>query len=77
MPPCSRPASPPGTIRDVSYIALFAALTAIGAFIRIPIPVCPFTLQLLACPYLLPAAGRPMPFSLPSVTCWDLLPEPG
>ena len=47
MPPYSRPASPPGTIRDVSYIALFAALTAIGAFIRIPIPVCPFTLQLL------------------------------
>ena len=47
MPTCSRPASPPGTIRDVSYIALFAALTAIGAFIRISIPVCPFTLQLL------------------------------
>lgn len=47
MPPCSRPGSPPGTIRDVSYIALFAALTAIGAFIRVPIPVCPFTLQLL------------------------------
>ncbi|HJE82686.1 biotin transporter BioY [Megasphaera stantonii] len=47
MPPYSRPAYPPGTIRDVSYIALFAALTAIGAFIRIPIPVCPFTLQLL------------------------------
>lgn len=28
-------------------IGLFAALTAVGAFIRIPIPIVPFTLQLL------------------------------
>lgn len=27
--------------------ALFTALIAVGAFIRIPVPVCPFTLQLL------------------------------
>ena len=47
MPRCSRPGSPPSAIRDVSYIALFAALIAIGAFIRIPLPACPFTLQLL------------------------------
>lgn len=33
--------------RDLILCALFAALTAVGAFIRIPIPVVPFTLQLL------------------------------
>ena len=27
--------------------ALFVALIAIGAFIKVPVPVCPFTLQLL------------------------------
>jgi len=27
--------------------ALFTALTAVGAFIKIPVPVCPFTLQFL------------------------------
>lgn len=32
---------------DLMEIALFTALTAIGAFIRIPVPVCPFTLQFL------------------------------
>lgn len=30
---------------DLSQIALFAALTAVGAFIRIPLPIVPFTLQ--------------------------------
>jgi biotin transport system substrate-specific component len=34
--------------RTISYVALFAALTAIGAFIKIPIPYIPFTLQILA-----------------------------
>lgn len=33
--------------RDIAYIALFVTLITIGAFIRVPIPVCPFTLQLL------------------------------
>lgn len=31
--------------RDIAQIALFAALTAVGAFIRIPLPLIPFTLQ--------------------------------
>lgn len=30
----------------IALIAMFTALTAIGAFIRIPLPVIPFTLQL-------------------------------
>lgn len=34
-------------IRDITYIAIFTALIAAGAFIKVPIPVCPFTLQLL------------------------------
>ena len=33
--------------KNIILCALFVALTAIGAFIRIPVPVCPFTLQLL------------------------------
>lgn len=33
--------------RDMVLFALFTALTAVGAFIRVPVPVCPFTLQLL------------------------------
>lgn len=33
--------------KDLAWIALFTALIAAGAFIRIPIPVCPFTLQFL------------------------------
>ena len=28
-------------------MGIFTALIAVGAFIRIPVPVCPFTLQLL------------------------------
>lgn len=32
---------------DLAYISIFTTLTAVGAFIKIPIPVCPFTLQLL------------------------------
>lgn len=32
-------------------VALFAALTAIGAFISIPVPLVPFTLQYLFCAY--------------------------
>lgn len=34
------------SIRDMTLIALFAALTAIGAFITIPIPPVPFSLQI-------------------------------
>ena len=33
--------------KDMALVALFAALTAVGAFIRIPVPVVPFTLQFL------------------------------
>lgn len=33
--------------RDMVLFGLFTALTAVGAFIRVPVPVCPFTLQLL------------------------------
>lgn len=32
--------------QDITLCAVFAALSAIGAFIKIPIPICPFTLQL-------------------------------
>lgn len=34
--------------KTISYVALFTALTAIGSFIKIPIPYIPFTLQILA-----------------------------
>lgn len=37
--------------RDMILIALFAALTAIGGFLKIPTPVVPFTLQVLFCAY--------------------------
>lgn len=47
MPPRSHPEASYSAIRNASYMSSFAALIAIGAFIRIPIPVCPFTLQLL------------------------------
>ncbi|MCR4944186.1 MAG: biotin transporter BioY [Clostridium sp.] len=33
--------------KDLIDISIFTALIAIGAFIKIPVPVCPFTLQLL------------------------------
>lgn len=36
-----------GKTRDLILCALFAALIAVGAFIKIPIPVVPFTLQFL------------------------------
>jgi len=36
-------------VSDKVLISLFAALTAIGAFIRIPIPFVPFTLQFFFC----------------------------
>lgn len=32
-------------VKDIIHIALFAALTAVGAFLKIPVPVVPFTLQ--------------------------------
>ena len=35
------------TAREISFIGLFTALIAAGAFIRIPVPVVPFTLQFL------------------------------
>ena len=33
--------------RSMVYCALFTALIAVGAFIRVPVPVVPFTLQYL------------------------------
>lgn len=35
--------------RDLVLISIFSALTAIGAFIRIPLPIVPFTLQYFFC----------------------------
>lgn len=37
--------------KDIILVGLFAALTAIGAFIKIPIPYVSFTLQFLFCAY--------------------------
>lgn len=37
--------------RDMILVAMFAALTAIGAFIKIETPIVPFTLQYLFCAY--------------------------
>jgi biotin transport system substrate-specific component len=34
-------------VSDLTFISLFAALTAVGAFIKIPIPYVPLTLQTL------------------------------
>lgn len=33
-------------IKDITLIAMFAALSAVGAFIKIPMPFCPITLQI-------------------------------
>jgi len=35
--------------KDMIMVAIFAALTAVGGFIKIPIPYVPFTLQWLFC----------------------------
>ena len=35
------------TIGKIAVCAIFTALIAVGAFIKIPVPVCPFTLQTL------------------------------
>lgn len=37
--------------REMILVSIFAALTAIGAFIRIPIPYVPFSLQFLFCAF--------------------------
>lgn len=37
--------------KNLILVSLFAALTAVGAFIRIPIPYVPFTLQYLFCAF--------------------------
>ncbi|MCT4621083.1 MAG: biotin transporter BioY [Marinisporobacter sp.] len=37
--------------RDMILVAMFAALTAIGAFIKIPTPIVPVTLQYLFCAF--------------------------
>lgn len=35
--------------RSLSRVALFTALTALGAFLRVPVPFVPFTLQFFFC----------------------------
>ncbi|MCM3596467.1 biotin transporter BioY [Metabacillus idriensis] len=35
------------SVYSISVVSMFAALTAVGAFIKIPMPVIPFTLQIL------------------------------
>lgn len=35
--------------RDLVLISMFAALTAVGTFIRIPVPIVPFTMQYFFC----------------------------
>ena len=35
------------TTKDMIMCALFTALIAVGAFIKVPVPVVPFTLQFL------------------------------
>lgn len=35
------------TVREMTLCALFTVLTAVGAFIKVPVPVVPFTLQFL------------------------------
>lgn len=32
-------------VKNLVLVSLFAALIAVGAFIKVPVPVCPFTLQ--------------------------------
>ena len=39
------------SLREMILISIFAALTAVGAFIKIPTPLIPFTLQFLFCAY--------------------------
>ncbi len=39
-------------LKDIVLITLFAALTAVGAFIKIPMPLIPFTLQIFFVFYL-------------------------
>lgn len=38
-------------LRSMLLISLFAALTAVGAFIKIPTPIVPFTLQFFFCTF--------------------------
>ncbi|PJN87652.1 biotin transporter BioY [Bacillus sp. mrc49] len=54
--------------RSISYVALFTALTAIGAAVKIPVPYIPFTLQILAV-YLAGALLGPRLGSL-SILCY-------
>lgn len=35
------------SVREMTMVALFVALISVGAFIKVPVPVCPFTLQFL------------------------------
>jgi len=38
-------------LREMLLISIFAALTAVGALVKIPTPLVPFTLQFLFCAY--------------------------
>jgi biotin transport system substrate-specific component len=57
--------------QTIAFAALFAAFTAVGAFIKIPIPYIPFTLQILSV-YLAGALLGPKLGSL-SQLCYVLL----
>lgn len=37
------------SIKSMVLVAMFAALTAVGAFIKIPLPLIPFTMQVFFC----------------------------
>jgi biotin transport system substrate-specific component len=39
---------PHATTRELTYVALFAALIAVGAFVSVPVGAVPFTLQVLS-----------------------------
>jgi len=39
------------TLREMILVAFFAALTAVGGFIKIPTPIVPYTLQFVFCAY--------------------------
>lgn len=57
--------------KTIAFAALFAAFTAVGAFIKIPIPYIPFTLQILSV-YLAGALLGPKLGSL-SQLCYVLI----
>ena len=61
------------TTKDMIMCALFTALIAVGAFIKVPVPVVPFTLQFLFTMLAgLIMGGRLEPSALDYTLCWGL-----